>query len=166
MFGSIVRKGLHIINILILKYKNLANSSSSEKLINSFISIFYMGLVEQLEYAGADPDHGFGYIEALIIKVELPLIKLYDEKFVLHKYSMSEEISSLKPKNQKIEFENKEELIKCFLKAFGGNKKDLKPLWQETDETCGYQIPKEDFNTAWYERYQKARKEELSAPKP
>lgn len=114
-------------------------------------------LVEQLKYAAGNDEGLGGYCEALIINEALPNFKR--KRYVLHRYG-----EVLKPieldqwgnpikyriegEHEKIEFRTKKELLKAFPGIYLIE-------WQETNECCGYNIPKEEFKKAHNKRFER-----------
>ena len=115
-------------------------------------------LVEQLDYAGSDPDSP-GYIEALVIKTDGA------EKYVLHRMYLHESgqdenglPTNVDPVHEKIEFQTKQELINAF--PFTPNSTFSKQKnWEKTNRACGYQIANTAFETAQRERYERESNE-------
>src|SRR3989344_7097816 len=94
--------------------------------------------VEQLAYAGGQNEAGGGYWEALIIR------DAKGEHYVLHQLNIAKWEEGAKHK--KMEFESIDVLLKEF-DTWGRH--GMTRNWVETNATCGYDVPPEEFGKAY-----------------
>ncbi len=104
-------------------------------------------LVEQLDYAGSGPDEGCGFIEILVVQTS------QGEKYLAHRgYEVENGFM-----HEKIEFPTKEAAVLAFPFSPQTTFSALKSSWKETTPSCGYDIPRAEFESARLRRYEQER---------
>lgn len=102
-------------------------------------------VIEYLGYIGGDDDGQGGYCEPIIIRTE------GQEHYILHEahtFSDSLNRSDIKMKHSKVEFSKLEELTSAFERVKARLTIDHSLPWIETDSSCGYTIPHEEWEKA------------------
>ena len=100
-------------------------------------------IVQALGYIGGQDEDLGGFCEPLVIRVA------GEERYVLHEtHTFRNQYDAVKSAHSKVEFASLEGLLVEFANVERRLRIDTRLPWSETDETCGYAVPKAEFEAA------------------